>query len=77
MRTRTASVRSPVRSTTPTASALDLAALAERVLAGETGTAPSVEVAGALLDELKARGRVRQTSTWRGNTLIISVGGNP
>jgi hypothetical protein len=57
-------------------SAADIAALAERVLAGETVTAPCVEAAGALLDELKTRGRVRQTSTWHGNTLIISVGKN-
>ena len=52
-----------------------IAALADQVLAGETVTAPSVEAAGALLDELKTRGRMRQTSTWRGNTLTISGGG--
>jgi len=53
-----------------------IAALADQVLAGETVSAPTVEAAGALLDELKTRGRVRQTSMWRGNTLIISVGKN-
>ena len=77
MRTRTVAVRPPSKSITRIASVLDVTALAERVLAGETVTAPSVEAAGALLDELKKRGRVRQTSTWHGNTLIISVGGNP
>ena len=76
MRTRTASVQL-ARVTRLVESAADIAALAERVVAGETVIAPSVEAAGALLDELKTRGRVRQTSMWRGNTLIISVGGNP
>ena len=76
MKTRTVAVGPPSKSTTPIALVIDVTALAERVVAGETVIAPSVEVAGALLDELKARGRVRQTSTWRGNTLIISVGKN-
>lgn len=76
MITRTVAVRPPSKSTTSTASVIAITALAERVVAGETVIAPSVEAAGALLDELKTRGRVRQTSMWRGNTFIISVSKN-
>jgi hypothetical protein len=47
--------------------------LADRVLAGEWVTAPSVNAAGVLLDELKSRGWTRQYSEWQGNTLMIFV----
>ena len=51
-------------------------ALADRVQAGETVTAPSVEAAGELLQELARRGRTRQASEWYGNTFRIFVGTN-
>ena len=66
-----------VHSSQPVASAtVDIAALADRVQAGETVTAPSVEAAGELLQELARRGRTRQASEWSGNTLRIFVGTN-
>lgn len=66
-----------VKSSQPAASAtVDIVALADRVQAGETVTAPSVEAAGELLQELSRRGRTRQASEWYGNTLRIFVGTN-
>lgn len=53
---------------------VDIDGLADRVRAGETVTCPSVEATGDLLTELKARGRVRLRSEWRGNRLLIVVG---
>lgn len=70
------SARKPIRpQLNKSAPALvNIAALADRVQAGEVVTCPGVEATGDLLAELSSRGRVRLCNEWQGNTLLIVVG---